>query len=147
MEFPPGCFDFDALTTQDLFDSVHRVLNAKIHLHHSHVTGKIISYVQNFCNMKMTENQNQLSCIAHNLFGFDMFFLLKGIRLLVWGMKNLNIGGSGLTNIDFASLGSQVKFIDTMKYCLLSLKSLASTLDDVEKVRIKKLNPSISKST
>ena len=43
-----------------------------------------------------------------------MFFLRKGIRLSVWGMKDLNIRGSGLTNINFASLGSQVKFINTM---------------------------------
>ena len=63
--------------------------------------------------MKVKENQNQLFCIA-NFFGFDMFFLLKGIQLSVWGMKDLNIRGSGLTNINFASLGSQVKFINTM---------------------------------
>ena len=60
--------------------------------------------------------RNQFSCIAHNFFEFDMFFLFKGIQLLVWGTKDLNIGGSGRTNINFASLGSQVKFIDTMKY-------------------------------
>ena len=68
-----------------------------------------------------------------------MFFLLKGILLLVWGIKDLNIGGSGLTNINFASLGSQVKFSDTIKYYLLSLGSLANTLDHAEKLRVKKL--------
>ena len=45
-----------------------------------------------------------------------MFFLLKGIRNSVWGTKDLNIGGIRLTNINFQSLGSQVKFTDTMKY-------------------------------
>ena len=54
-------------------------------------------------------------------FGFDMFFLIKGIRPSVWGTKDINIG-------------SQVKFIETMKYFLTSLRKLASTLDDVEKV-------------
>ena len=68
-----------------------------------------------------------------------MFFLLKGILLLVWGTKDLNIGGSGLTNINLASLGSQVKFIDTIRYYLSSLGSLASTLDHAEKMRVKKL--------
>ena len=68
-----------------------------------------------------------------------MLFLLKGIRLLVWGKKPLNISGSGLGNINFASLGSQVQFIDTMKYYLLSLGSLTSTLNDVEKMNIQKL--------
>ena len=45
-----------------------------------------------------------------------MFFLIKGIRLSVWGTKDLNIGGTGLTNIKFASIGTQVKLIDTIKY-------------------------------
>ena len=75
-----------------------------------------------------------------------MFFLLKGIRNSVWGTKDLNIGGIRLTNINFQSLGSQVKFTDTMKYYLSSLGSLASTLDDVEKM-CWKANPSVSKST
>ena len=68
-----------------------------------------------------------------------MFFLLKGIRLLMWGMKDINIGGGGLGNINFASLGSQLKFIDTMKYYLSSLGSLPSTLNDVEKMHVEKL--------
>ena len=46
---------------------------------------------------------------------------------------------NGLTNISFASLGSQVKFVDIMKYYLSSSGSFASTLDDVKKMRIKKL--------
>ena len=58
MDFPSGQFDFDVLTTQDLFESVHRAINVIIHLHHSHVTGKILGYVHDFCNMKMRENQN-----------------------------------------------------------------------------------------
>ena len=110
-----------------------------IHLHHSHVTGNILGYCHDFSSMKVRENQMQFFCITHNFFGFDMFFLLKGILLLVWGIKDLNIGGSGLTNINFASLGSQVKFIDTIKYYLLSLGSLANTLDHAEKLRVKKL--------
>ena len=138
-EFPAGRFDFDALTTQDLFGSIHWVVKVKLNLHHSQVTGKILGYAHNFHNMKVRENQNQFFCIAHNFSGFDMFFLLKGIRLSVWGTKNLNICKSELTNINFASLGSQVKFIDAMKYYLSTLGILASTLDDIEKMRIEKL--------
>ena len=68
-----------------------------------------------------------------------MFFLIKGIRLSVFETKGINIGGSGLTSINFANIGLQVKFIDTMKYFLTSLEKVASTLDDVEKVRVEKL--------
>ena len=110
-----------------------------IHLHHSHVTGKIIGYAHNFCNMKVSENQNQFSCIAHNFFGFDMFFLIKGIKLSVWGMKDVNIDRTGLTNINFASIGPQVKFIGMMKYFLTSLGQLAGTLNEIEKMRVEKL--------
>ena len=62
-----------------------------------------------------------------------MFILIKGIRLSVWATKDVNIGGTGLTNIDFASITNQLKFIDTMKYFPTSLGQLPSTLDDVEK--------------
>ena len=58
MDFPSGQLDFDALTTQNLFQSVHRVVNGKIHLHHFHVTGNILGYAYDFCNMKVRENQN-----------------------------------------------------------------------------------------
>ena len=54
--------------------------------------------------MKVREKQNQFSCIAHSFSGFDMFFLIKGIRFSVWGTKDVNIGGTGLTNINFVKL-------------------------------------------
>ena len=121
------------MTTINFFEGVHGLINVKIHLHHSQVTGRIYGYAHGLCNMKVRENQSQFSYIAHNFFGFDMPFLIKGIRRSVWGTKDINIGESGLTNINFANIASQVKFIDTMKYFLTSLGKLASTLDDVEK--------------
>ena len=142
MDFPTSnsrFVKFETLITLDLFENVHRAINIKTHLHHSHVTGKIHGYAHSFCNMKVRENQRQFSCIAHNFFGFDMFFVLKGIQLSIWETQDLNIGGSGLSNINFASLSSQVKFIDTMKCYLSSLGNLTSTLDDVEKKHVEKL--------
>ena len=56
-----------------------------------------------------------------------MFFLLKWLKISVWNTKDINIGGDGLTDINF---GSQVNFIDTMKYYLTSLEKLASTMDE-----------------
>ena len=76
--------------------------------------------------MKVRKNQIQFSCIAHNFFGFDMFFLLRGIRVSVWGTKDLNTGGNVLTNINFAKLSFQVKFIDTMKYYISILYVLCT---------------------
>ena len=55
--------------------------------------------------MQVRENsQMQFSFIAHNVFVFDMFFLLKGIRISVWQTQDFNIGGSGYrTSILLAS--------------------------------------------
>ena len=77
--------------------------------------------------------------VLYTTFLIRHVFLLKGIRFLVWWTNDLNIGVSGLTNINPASLGSQVKFIDTMKFYLSSLGSLASTLDNLEKICVEKL--------
>ena len=73
-----------------------------------------------------------LTCIAHNFFHFGMFFLLKGIRLSVWETKDINMGGTNLTNINYSTIRS-VKFIDTMKYYSTSLDKLASTMIEKEK--------------
>ena len=65
MDFQPRCFDYETLKTNDLFDSVHKIINVKAQLHHSHITGNIIGYTQNFCNAKVRENKDMLTCIAH----------------------------------------------------------------------------------
>ena len=95
----------------------------------------MIGYTHDFCSMKVRENHNQFSCTAHNFFGFDMLLLIKGIRLLVWGSKDVYKGGNGLKNINFASISNQVTFIETMKYFLTSLGQPASTLDGAKKTR------------
>ena len=83
MCFPLTKFECETLTTKDLFESVHKIVNVKIHLHHSHVTGEIIGYVHDFCNWQVRENNEVVSCIAHNFFKFDLFFFIKTIRLSV----------------------------------------------------------------
>ena len=73
------------------------------------------------------------SVIAHDLFGFDFFFFLKGIRLSVWKTTNLSIGGSNLSQIYYANISEQLKLIDTMKYYQQSLEKLAESMTDKEK--------------
>ena len=50
MTFPFSKFEYETVTTADLFLSVHKIINAKIHLHHSHVTGEVKGYAHDFCN-------------------------------------------------------------------------------------------------
>ena len=132
MKFPQNKFEFETVASKDLFENVHKIINVKVHLHHSHVKVEVIGYAHNFCNLKVRENKDVISCIAHNFFGFDIYFFLKVIRLSAWKTKDINIGGTGLTNVSFASI-DQLKLIDTMKYFQTSLGKLAETLSADEK--------------
>ena len=138
MKFPQNKFEFETVATNDLFENIHKIINVKVHLHHSHVTGEVIGYAHDFCNLKVRENKDVISCIVHNFFGFDIYFFLKAIRLSAWKTKDINIGGTGLTNVSFASI-DQLKLIDTMKYFQTSLGKLAETLSADEKCTIQKL--------
>ena len=131
MDFPRVCFDYETLTTNDLFDPVHKTVNVKTHLHHSHISGNIIDYAHDFCNAKVSENKHTLTCIAHNFFHFDIFFLLKGIRLSVLETKDISMGGTNLTNNNYWTIRN-VKFIDTMKHYLNCLGKLVSTMTEKE---------------
>ena len=138
MKFPNTFFESEAFTTSDLFDFVHKLINAKIHLHHSHITGEIKGYSHDFCNWIVRENRDVVSCIAHSFFKFDFYFFLKNIRLSVWRTKDINISGKNLTDINFASIDN-FKFIDTLKYYQTSLSQLSETANEKEKEKIQKL--------
>ena len=47
------------------------------------------------------------------------------------------MGGTNLTNVNFANISSQVKIIDTLKYYQTTLANLSSTTDKAEKSTIK----------
>ena len=51
MCFPTAKFECETVTTRNLFEFIHKIINVKINLHHSHITGKIIGYVHDFCNL------------------------------------------------------------------------------------------------
>ena len=138
MKFPFTKFEYETVTTTNLFTSVHRIINAKIHLHHSHVTGEVKGYAHDFCNWTVRENNDVVPCIAHNFFKFDMFFLLKGIRLSVWRTDDINIGGNNMVDINYAQIDN-FKFIDSIKYYQTSLAKLSETMSDLEKSRVSKL--------
>ena len=138
MRFAKTNFEIKTVTTGNLFEFVHKIINVKINLHHSHITGKIIGYVHDFCNQQVRENNDVIPCIAHNFFKFDMIFLLKSVRLSVWRTKDIHIGGKNLTNLNYASI-DKFKFIVMMKYYQSSLGKLSETLNEKEKDSITKL--------
>ena len=78
------------LTTSAFFINVHRLIKMKIYLHHSHITGKTIGYGHDFCNTKVTEKSSpDIPVIAHNLFGFDLYYFIKGYIASTWCSKNV----------------------------------------------------------
>ena len=68
-----------------------------------------------------------------------MYFFIRGYRATAWNSKNLNIGGTGLTRINFTNVNNTHKFIDTLKYYQQSLSQLTKTATEEEKEVIKKL--------
>ena len=99
-------------------------------IYHSHVSGDIIGYSHTFCNKKVREHYYRIPVVAHNLFPFDFFLLLKGLRNGVWKTRDIVIGGKNPTDINFASIGDQVQFLDTIKYFQQSLGALAGSLTE-----------------
>ena len=87
----------------------------------------------------MLENKTEIPMIAHNLFGFDSYYFIKGCVASAWYSKELKIGGSNLTHINFINIVGEIKFIDSLKYYQKSLAELAPTLSDEEKIAVKEL--------
>ena len=97
-------------------ENLKGIIKNRTDVHHSHITGKIIGYAHSYCNQKVREDYPKITVVAHNLFRFDFFFLLKGLTADVWRTRDTSIGGKNSTDINFANLGNQVMFLDTIKY-------------------------------
>ena len=72
-------------------------------------------------------------------FGFDLFYFLKTYTASAWYSKELNIGGNSLTQANYGNISSEIKLIDSLKFCQRSLGELSSTLTEEEKNAVKKL--------
>ena len=108
-------------------------------IHHSHVTCKIIGYAYDFRNQKSKENYYTIPVLAHNQFRFDFFLLLKEITPSVWETSEIAIGGKNPTDVNFAIIRNQVRFIDTVKYFQQSLGSLADNMTDIKRENVRKI--------
>ena len=137
-QFSRGNIEYKTVTTSNFLRNVHQIIKVKTHLHHSHTTGEILGYAHDFFNWKVRENKTEFSCITHNFFEFDMHFFIGGYGATTWNSKNLNIGGMGLTRINFANINNTHKFIDKLKYYQQSLSQLTTTATEEEKEAIKK---------
>ena len=62
-DFPSSNVMYDTITTNNFFRSLHHLIKVKVHLHHSHITGKILDYARNFCNWNVRENKSEIAMI------------------------------------------------------------------------------------
>ena len=97
--FPKSDIQHESFTTGSFSVNAHHLIKMKVHLHHSHIMGKIIGYAHDFCNARVRENNMKIPVIAHNLFGFDLYYFIKGYIASAWYSKELKIGGNNLTLI------------------------------------------------
>ena len=79
-----------------------------------------------------------MTVIAHDLFKFDFSVLLKGLRVRVWRTIGIFIGGKNPTDVCFESIGTQIIFLDSIKYFQQSLAVLAVSMTDDEKKLVRK---------
>ena len=89
--------------------------------------------------MVIEKTSPDIPFIAHNLFGFDLYYFIKGYIGSAWYSKSLNIAGHNLTQINFSSITGEIKFIDSLKFYQKNLGDLASTLSEEEKLAVKDL--------
>ena len=111
IDFPSSCFMYDTITTNNFFRNVHCLIKTKVYLHHSHITGNLSGYAHNFCTWNVRENKSEIALIGYNLFGFNMFFFIKGYRATAWGTKDLNVSGTNLIHINYGNIAGEIKFI------------------------------------
>ena len=137
---PKTDIEYDTVTSDRFFIHVNRLIKGKNHLHHSHVTGEIVGYAHDFCNTIVIEKTKaEIPVIAHNFFGFDVFYFIKTFVASAWCSKKLNIGGTNLTHVNYGMLENEIKLIDSMKYYQKSLAALSSTLTEYEKEKVERL--------
>ena len=110
IDFPTSNFMYNTISTVNFFRNFHRLIKVKIHLYHSHITGKILGYSHDFCNWTVRGNKSAFAMIAHNIFCFDLFFFIKGYWATAWDTKDLNIDGTNLTDINYRNIDGEVKF-------------------------------------
>ena len=115
--------------SKTFIENLKGIIKNKVHVHHYHVTGEVIGYAHAYCNLKVRENKLKTNVVAHNLFRFDFFFLMKELRARVWRIRDIKIGDKNPTNINFANISNQIMFLDTAKYFQQSLGSLAASMN------------------
>ena len=123
IDFPESNIDYVTATTTNIFQNVDRIIKEKTDQQ----------------NWRLRENKIKFVCLADNVFGFDLIFLMQDFGATAWNTKDYNVDGSGLKRINFANIAFSTKFIHTLKYYQKIFTQLTKTANEEEKNAIKKL--------
>ena len=100
----------------------------------------MFGYAYDFCNSTYIERSTpEIPFVAHNFFGFNLFYFMKAYIASAWRSKALNIGSTNLTQANYGNISSEIRLIDSLKFYQRSLGELSSTLTAEEKIAVKKL--------
>ena len=83
----------DFQVSENFLPNMIFIVKNKFVIQHSHVSGKIIGYIHDFCYQRTRENYYTIPVFANIQFRLDIFLFLKGIRLSVWELAAIEIGG------------------------------------------------------
>ena len=76
--------------SKKFIDNLLGILDSTYQLHHSHVRGKN----NRFCSQLLQPKcYFKIPVVAHNLFRFNFFFLVKGLTSDMWRTRDIKIGG------------------------------------------------------
>ena len=87
-------------------------------------------FAHSYCKKKVRENYFKIPVVTHNLLRIHFFFFYGKFK--GWCLET-NVGGKNPTDVNFASIGNQIQFIDMIKYFQQNLSALANSLTDKEK--------------
>ena len=83
----------DFQVSENFLPNMIFIVKNKFVIHHSHVSGKITGYVHDFCYQRTRENYYTIPIFPNIQFRLDFFLFLKGVRLSVWEITAIEIGG------------------------------------------------------
>lgn len=127
--FPRSEIEYETITTNKVFLHIYQFIKGKVHLHHSHITGEIIGYTHDFCDTRVIEKSNgEIPFIAHNFFGFDLFYFLKTYVAAAWCTKEVNNGVNHLTCANYGNINDEINLIDSLRFYQKSLSQLSLTM-------------------
>lgn len=112
-------------------------------MHHDHYISNdenaVLGWTHKTCNSKLrldTRTQIPVNVYAHAIGGIDLNCIYPGFNLADWGTARFSVRGESANTLKGLKV-AEVNFRDTYAYYQESLDTLASTMTEIEKARVR----------